>query len=122
MTTEIPHTAGMADVEEDRSVATLPTATDIEELVRSFRPLKDRVLIRLDEPPKMFGGLIHLPDNARPTERRWATVVRVGRDVLDLEPGDRVLTDNADPGWELAGGHRVLGAGAVMLAREPERS
>lgn len=106
---------------EDRSVAHLPTATDIDELVARVRPLHDHVLVRLEETAKMV-GLIHIPDNAKSRDPRWAVVVRVGpgkltpsgeREAPGFGPGDRVLL-GPDPGWELAGGHRMLRVGAVM--------
>ncbi len=121
MTTTItPTAADMADVEEDRSVATLPTATGIDELIRRFRPINDQVLVKLDAAPRMV-GLIHIPDTVRDDEAKLGTVVAVGpgawlpngrRDTPDFGPGDRVQLGK-DPGWELAAGHRVLRAGAV---------
>lgn len=112
--------------ETDRSVAQLPTATDIAELVARVRPLHDHVLVKLDEQPKRI-GLIYVPETAENREPRWATVVRVGpgkllengeRESSGFVEGDRVLLGR-DPGWELADGHRMLRVGAV-LAVEPK--
>lgn len=132
MTTQVvPTAADMAEVEEDRSVASLPTATDIAEIAARFRCLNDHLLVKLDDRPRMF-GLLHLPDTSQSTERqRWATVVKAGpgawfrkmsrgREPMHVEAGDRVLL-SGDPGWELAEGHRVLRVGAVMAVERAEQ-
>lgn len=114
-------------VEEDRSVASLPTATDIDEVAARIRCLNDHVLVKLEESPKMI-GLIHIPDTAINRDECWARVVKVGpgariangeRDTPEFRPGDRVLLGR-DPGWELAGGYRMLRIGAVMAVERNE--
>ncbi len=120
MTTEFQVTeADMTDVEEDRSVASLPAAGFSPE---KFRPIGDQMLVQLDVQPKMVGS-IHIPDTVRDNAPKMATVVKVGpgarlkggrRDVPDFGPGDRVQLEGHDPGWELPGGYRVLRVGAVM--------
>jgi co-chaperonin GroES (HSP10) len=120
MTTQIIPTAEDA-ADEDRSVAQLPTATDIEDIARRFRPINDQVLVKLDPVPKM-AGLIHIPDSVRDSAPKMATVVKVGpgerlrggrRATPDFGPGDRVQL-TADPGWEIGGAYRLLRVGAVL--------
>ncbi len=118
MTTEIKVTeADMADVEEDRSVASLPAPGFSPD---KFRPIGDQMLVQLESLPDMIGRIV-IPDTAKGPGQRWATVIKVGpgarakrgRDVPDFGPGDRVLL-GPDPGWELPARHRVLRVGAVM--------
>lgn len=115
-------------VEEDRSVASLPMATDIDEVAVRIRCLNDHVLVKLEESPKMI-GLIHIPDTAVNRDERWARVVKVGpgkwrhgtdeREPTEIRAGDRVLLGR-DPGWELAGGYRMLRVGAVLAVERVE--
>lgn len=118
----------LTDVEDDRSIASLPTATDIDDVAKRIRCLNDHMLVKLEERPKM-AGLIHLPDTARHEEPRWALVIKVGpgawlqhsdgRAPTEVRPGDRVLLSR-DPGWELAGGYRMLRVGAAMAVERLE--
>jgi hypothetical protein len=59
--------------------------------------------------------LIELPKNRKPQGKRAARVVAVGSEAFSqgLKPGERVLCANADPGWELGGGFRMMRIGAI---------
>ncbi len=84
----------------------------------TFRPLSDRVIMRIDEPATVSGGGILLPDSAKEKPCK-GTIIAVGpgaldpktgqRDMGELEPGDRVLHGRY-AGWEIPGhdGYRIL--------------
>lgn len=57
-----------------------------------WRPLADRVLVRLDAAEEVVtaGGLV-LPGRVEQSTNKQATVVAVGHDVKELAAGDRVL-------------------------------
>jgi len=64
----------------------------------NFRPLHDTVLVELDDPPKMRGGL-YIPDDAQINNVRTATVLRVGPGLknkygktipMGIETGEKV--------------------------------
>lgn len=65
----------------------------------SLQPLDDRVLVRIQEPPEMVGG-VHLPPQAQERSQR-ADVVAVGpgprnpqtgvREYLDVSEGDVIV-------------------------------
>lgn len=53
-----------------------------------FRPLRDRLLVRVDDTPTMR-GVLHLPNGVRHNVTSGA-VVSVGDEVTDVRPGHRV--------------------------------
>jgi hypothetical protein len=85
----------------------------LQSLVDKVRPTKDHVLVEL-EPDAEYKGIIELPKNRKPQGKRAARVVACGPDALkEVSPGARVLCANADPGWELGAGFRMLRVGAL---------
>lgn len=57
-----------------------------------WRPLGDRVLVRLDQPEeRVSAGGVVLPGQAEESTNKHAAVVAVGRDVKELAEGDRVV-------------------------------
>lgn len=55
-----------------------------------MKPIKDNVLIQLDNRGTVSNGGIHIPNISQRAEE-WGTVVAVGDKCLDLSEGDRVL-------------------------------
>ena len=53
-------------------------------------PIKDNVLIQLDNRSTVSNGGIHIPKISQRAEE-WGTVISVGKDCVDLSEGDRVL-------------------------------
>ena len=55
-----------------------------------MKPIKDNVLVELDDRVSISKGGIHIPAISQ-TTGEWGTVEATGSECLDLSEGDRVL-------------------------------
>ncbi len=59
-------------------------------MIENLIPTKQRVLARREDAEIMRGGII-IPETTR-DKNQIATVVRVGLDVEEIKPGDKIMT------------------------------
>ena len=57
----------------------------------NFKPLGDRVLIKVKEVETQTASGIYIPDNATQEKPTQAEVVAIGSDVKDVKVGDSVV-------------------------------
>jgi len=58
-------------------------------MIERIIPTKNRILAKREEPEVMHNGII-IPDQSR-DRNQIAVVVRVGKNVTEIMPGDRIL-------------------------------
>ena len=57
----------------------------------NFKPLGDRVLVKVQEVETQTASGIYIPDNASKEKPTQANVVAIGADVKHVEVGDKVV-------------------------------
>jgi chaperonin GroES len=57
----------------------------------NFKPLGDRVLIKVKEVETQTASGIYIPDNAQKEKPTQAEVMAIGSDVKDVSVGDQVV-------------------------------
>lgn len=68
------------------------TVTKTGELVKKFKPLKDRVFVQYTEEMEKTSGGIYVPDVAKEKPQK-GKVHAVGSDVKSVKVGDMILFD-----------------------------
>ena len=57
----------------------------------NFKPLGDRVLIKVEEVKTQTASGIYIPDNAAQEKPTQAEIVAIGNDVKDVKVGDNIV-------------------------------
>ncbi len=57
----------------------------------NFKPLGDRVLIKVKEVETQTASGIYIPDNATQEKPTQAEIIAIGSDVKDVQVGDKIV-------------------------------